>query len=107
VRRISMFKFRDQRVVVLVQGVAWIDSETFQVLQIKVWLLAPRTDIGLSSLTSTVEFYPVRPSGFERVLWLPREVTVTTNFRGIWFCNMHHYSNFKLFRVESTIKTAE
>jgi hypothetical protein len=107
VRRVGTFRFQDRRVVVLVQGVAWIDSETFQVLRIKTWLLAPRTDIGLSSQTSTVEFYPVQPSGFERMLWLPRDVTVVNCYRDHWFRNTHHYSNFKLFRVDSRIKPAE
>jgi len=107
VRRICTFQVRDKCVVVLVQGVAWIDSETFQVLRIKTWLLAPRTDIGLSSQTSTVEFYPIQLSGFERMLWLPRDVTVVNCYRDHWFRNTHHYSNFKLFRVDSTIKPAE
>jgi hypothetical protein len=107
VRRVGTFRFQDKRVVLLVQGLAWIDSETFQVLRIMTWLLAPRTDIGLSAHTSTVDFYPVQPSGFERVLWLPREVTVFTYYRGIRLRNTHHYSNFKLFRVTSTIKSAE
>ena len=106
-RRVGTFQVQDKRVGVLIQGLAWIDPETFQILQITTWGLAPRVDIGLNSIASTVDFYPVRLSGFERVLWLPREVTVASNYRGTWFSNTHHYSNFKLFRVESTIKTAE
>jgi hypothetical protein len=96
-----------QRVILLVQGLAWIDSQAFQVLRITTWLLAPRTDVDLDSLTSTVDFYPVQPSGSERVLWLPRDVTVTIVYRGRLVRNTHRYSNFKLFRVESTIKPAE
>jgi len=107
VGRVSPFQVQDKSIIVLVQGLAWIDSETFQVLRITTWLLAPRADIGLSLHVSSVDFYPVRPSGFEGVLWLPRDVTVVNNYRGIWFSNTHHYSDFKLFRVESTIKPAE
>jgi hypothetical protein len=88
----------------LFQGLAWIDAETFQVLRIETWLLVPRKDIGISSQTSTVDFYPVQPSGSEGVLWLPREVTVEAVYRGLKVRNTHHYANFKLFRVESTIK---
>jgi hypothetical protein len=88
----------------LCQGLAWIDSETFQILRITTWLLAPRKDISLSSQTSTVDFYPVQPSGFEKVLWLPGDVTVTLVSRGTKVRNTHRYSNYKLFRVESTIK---
>jgi hypothetical protein len=107
VHRTGTIRFGDKEVVVLVQGLVWIDSKTFQILRIATWLLAPRTDIGLDSQTSTVDFYPVRPKGFERVLWLPREVMVVMDYRGTRYQNTHHYSNFKLFRVESTIKPAE
>lgn len=86
------------------QGMAWIDAQTSQILRVTIWLLAPRNDIGLSSQTSTVEFYPVRPSGTERVLWLPRDVRVDVLYRGIKIRNIHQYSNYRLFRVESTIK---
>ena len=105
--RVGTFQVEDVRVAVLVQGLAWIDPETFQILRITTWDLAPRIDIGLNSQASTVDFYPVRLSGSERVLWLPREVIVVTNYRGIWLSNTHHYSDFKLFRVESTIKPTE
>jgi len=105
--RVGTFQVEDKRIGVLVQGLAWIDPETFQILRITTWGLTPRIDIGLNSQASTVDFYPVRPSGYDRVLWLPRDVTVVTNYRGTWFDNTHHYSNFKLFRVESTIKPAE
>ncbi len=106
-RRVGGFRIGGKTVVLLVQGLAWIDSETFQVLRVTTWLLAPRTDIGLRFQTSTVDFYPVQPSGFGRVLWLPRDVTVGIVYRDMWFFNTHHYSNFKLFRVNSSIKPAE
>ncbi|HMD86088.1 MAG TPA: hypothetical protein VKO18_15445 [Terriglobia bacterium] len=94
-------------VVVLLQGLAWVDSQTFQVLRITTWLLAPRTDIGLTSQDSTVDFYPVQPRGFEGVLWLPRDVKVRIIYQGFHVRNTHQYSNFKLFRVKSTIKPGE
>jgi hypothetical protein len=89
---------------ILVQGLAWIDSQTFQILRVVTWLLAPREDIGLATLTSTVDFYPVRPIGSERVLRLPRDVEVDVFYHGMRIRNTHHYSNYKLFRVESTIR---
>jgi hypothetical protein len=104
VHGVGRFVDQGKTVALLVQGLAWIDSETFQILRVITWLLAPRMDIGLSSETSTVDFFPVQPSGSERVLWLPRDVTVEGVYRGVRFLNTHHYSNFKLFRVESTIK---
>jgi hypothetical protein len=103
-RRIDRFHAQGATFGLLFQGLAWIDSETFQILRITTWLLAPRKDIGINSQSSTVDFYPVQPTGADRVLWLPRDVTVILVFRGTQVRNTHHYSNFKLFRVESTIK---
>jgi hypothetical protein len=107
VRSAGGFLDRGKSAVVLVQGLAWIDTRTFQVMRVVTWLLAPRTDVGLRSQISTVDFYPVQPSGSERVLWLPGDVRVEVVCRGIEVRNEHHYSNFKLFRVDSTIKPAE
>jgi hypothetical protein len=61
-------------------------------------------DLSLYNQISTVEFYPVQPTGSETVLWLPRDVTVDVFCAGRAARNTHHYSNYKLFRVESTIK---
>jgi hypothetical protein len=105
VHRVVTFQLEGRTVILLDQGLAWIDSATFEVLRVKTWLLAPRADISLSSQVSTVEFHAVQPRGGEKTLWLPRDVTVEIEFRGTEIRNSHHYSNFKLFRVESTIKT--
>ena len=104
VHTVGLITVRGKTAALLVQGLAWIDSETFQVLRVTTWLLAPRGDIGLNSSISTVDFFPVQPSGTERTLWLPRDVTVRGVYGGVTFHNTHHYFDFKLFRVESTIK---
>jgi hypothetical protein len=88
----------------LLQGLAWIDAETHQTLRMMTWLLAPRPDLHLDAQNSTVDFYPVQPAGSDRTLWLPREVTVWVVYHGVPIRNIHHYSDFELFRVESTIK---
>jgi hypothetical protein len=103
---VGAFLYRGKPSALLFQGLAWIDVENSQILRVITWLLAPRPDISLASLTSTVDFFPLRPEGSERVLWLPRDVEVEGVSRGKQFRNTHHYSNFKLFRVESTIKPA-
>jgi hypothetical protein len=104
VHSIGVFFSPGKSATLLVQGLAWIDSESFQILRIMTWLLTPRTDINLSVETSTVDFFPVQPGGTERVLWLPRDVAVQAAYRGVAVRNTHHYTNFKLFRVESTVK---
>ncbi len=105
VHRAAEFSGEGKRAALLVQGIAWIDAASYQILRMKTWLLAPRDDIGLDSQVSTVDFYPVVPSGSDKALWLPGDVSVEIEYQGAQFLNTHHYSNFKLFRVASTINT--
>jgi hypothetical protein len=99
-RRIDRFHSMGATFGLLSQGLAWIDSENFQILRISTWLLAPRKDIGVNSQSTTVDFYPFQPSASPKALWLPREVSVMLDFRGTKVRNAHRYSHYMLFRVE-------
>lgn len=103
-QNVSTFEVGDRSAVLLVQGVAWIEKRSFHILKVETWLLAPRTDIGLESQRTTVNYSPIRPAGLQKPLWLPQEVTVAVHFQSVYIRNTHLYSKFKLFRVESTIK---
>lgn len=98
------FYLNDTDHVVLLQGLAWIDTQTYQILRVTTLLVGSRKDIGLDGQTTSVDFFPVRPLGTDDALWLPRDVRVETEYHRIKIRNLHQYSNFKLFRVESTIK---
>jgi hypothetical protein len=103
-RNVSVFQSADESAVILVQGLAWISRRSFHVLRIVTWLLAPRADAGLENERTVVNYFPVRLTDSERVLWLPRDATVTIVYRGAFIRNTHRYSDFKLFRVQSVIK---
>ena len=104
-RRFEEFTFLGKdKVLLLLQGLAWVDAKTFQILRVRSWLLAPRTDIHLDSQTITVDFFPAAKSETRKMVWMPREATVETHCRGYKVRNTHEYSNFQLFRVESIIK---
>lgn len=106
-RRVDLFHSTGATFGLLFQGLAWVDSGNFRILRITCWLLASRKDIGVNSQTTTVDFFPFQPSGSEKALWLPCDVMVMLDFRGTQVRDTHRYSNFKLFRVESTVKQAE
>ncbi|HET7842282.1 MAG TPA: hypothetical protein VFM21_11775, partial [Terriglobia bacterium] len=106
-RSVSGYRVGDQASVLLVQGLAWIDKRTFHIPRIATWLLAPRRDIGLEGENSIVNYFPVKPEGVDKPLWVPHDVIVTIFSQGLFVRNTHRYSNFKLFRVESTIKPVE
>ena len=88
----------------LVQGVAWIDPESFQILRLYTDLLKPPPETHLTKQTTEIRYAEV---GFKEVassLWLPTEVTVTVQWKGRTFRNRHRYSDYMMFNVETEEK---
>jgi len=103
-RNVTTFEFGKQSALILVEGLAWIDESTFQIVQIETWLLAPRNDIGLKSEDTVVGYNPVSLGRLRNKLWLPSEVTVLVHYRDLFVRNTHRYSRFKLFEVQVVTK---
>jgi hypothetical protein len=92
---------RNQNISILLQGIAWIDPDSYQVIRMRSDLLAPRKDVSLEFQTTTIRFGEVRFNHLSQILWLPLEVVVTMKYQGYLFRNRHHYSQYRLFTVES------
>jgi hypothetical protein len=90
--------------MLFLQGLAWIAPDTFQIVQLRTDLLAPRIDIGLTRQTSQIWFSEVRFVSPSQSFWLPREVIVTAESMGKKFRNRHRYTEYTLFVVESLDK---
>ncbi len=102
-RNFTTFEAGDHSAIILVQGLAWIDEKSFHILKLKTWLLAPRSDIGLASQNTTVNYSPILPAGIKNILWLPQEVTVQLHYHNVFIRNTHRYSGFKLFQAHVVI----
>lgn len=89
---------------VFVQGIAWIDQNSFQIVRLRTDLLGPPVDIGLTRQTTEVTFGEVRLPDIEVPLWLPSLVNVYAVFDGQAFRNEHHYTNYERYRVSVKIK---
>jgi hypothetical protein len=87
----------------LVQGVAWIRTSDYQILQLRTDLVAPLPP--LVRVTTVALFANNQFQGGPTAFWLPQEVEVTVDLNSIVFVNRHTYSDYQLFRVESVIKT--
>lgn len=87
--------------VILVQGIAWIDQRSFQIVKLTTDLLKPRDDIGLRHELTEIEFAPVHFTRASADVWLPMQVVVTIDWRGKTYRNVHHYSSYKLFTVQT------
>lgn len=83
------------------QGLAWVNPETFQIVRMKTDLLSPLVSVGLTESTTRIELGEVSFDGSPQKLWLPLEVEVRSRSTGNNYRNRHSYSRFKLFSVAS------
>jgi VWFA-related protein len=91
-------------VPLLCQGLAWVNPGDYQILRMRTDLLARRTDIDLTRQTSEIWFSEVRFQSVPQSFWLPREVVVTSESSGWVFRNIHRYSDYRVFTVETQEK---
>jgi hypothetical protein len=97
------FAVGDRSAHLLVQGLAWIDARSHEILHIQTDLLAPRPDLGLEKATTRIDFSAIHLRDLPAALRLPVKVTVDLWWFHRHLRNIHEYSGFKLFRVESHI----
>ena len=98
--------YAGRSVLLLYQGIAWIDEASFRIVRLRTDLLAPRPDIGLENLTTELHFAEIRLPQTSSPLWLPQEVVVTAGMNKRLYRNVHRYTDYKLFQVESKILPA-
>jgi hypothetical protein len=97
---VERFNTDRESVLVLSQGLAWIDSNTYKVVRLRSDLLAPQPKIRLERQTTEITYEPVQFKQLAAAMWLPSEVAVTVQWKGRTFRNSHTYSRFKLFKTE-------
>jgi len=101
------YSLKDKEATLFVQGLAWVDATTHQILRIQTELVAPRPDLGLERQTTRTEYSSVRLPEVATAFWLPTDVLVDIwlrrGTRPLRVRNIHRYSHYKLFRVESRI----
>ena len=103
-RSFGEFKMQDRGLPVFSQGLAWVDAQTYQILRLRTDLLAPLPEVRLKKQTTEIDFAEVRFNRLAQGFWLPRDVTVTVDWNGKLLRNLHQYSDFKVFNVDSTQK---
>ncbi|MHB8653759.1 MAG: hypothetical protein ACYDA9_07765 [Terriglobia bacterium] len=103
-RMIERFSTADDSVLILFQGLAWIDAQNYKILQLRTDLLRPQSKIRLQRQTTEISYDPVQFKQLAMAMWLPSEVAVTVEWRGKTYRNMHKYSEFKLFNIDAKDK---
>ena len=98
------FKSGEITVTTFSQGLAWIDSETYQIVRLRTDLLRPLQALNLERETTEIAYGEVRFKDNTAGFWVPQQVTVSVDWNGKHLCNEHRYSEFKLFQVQANEK---
>lgn len=86
------------------RGSAWLDPGTGAVARIEVELMRALDDIGLAALRAEVEFLPV---GGSTEVWAPREAVIEARTRRQRWRNVHEFSGYRKFDVQTEQKIGE
>lgn len=92
-----------QEADMLTQGILWVDKSNFQILRMRSDLLAPNNQIRLDQLTTDVTLGEVRLQDVPNPLWLPSDTDVYIEIGGQKYRNMHHYQDYRRYRVSVKI----
>jgi hypothetical protein len=100
-RRTSLAVFKDRTASVLVQGVAWIDPVNFRILRLRTDIERPDSTVSLVRETTEIDYFEVTFKQSGKSLWLPRRVNVSGQMGRYTYQNLHGYSNYRLFVVQT------
>lgn len=99
----TVMKVGPKEVQMPTQGILWVDKSNFQILRMRSDLLAPNSDIELEQRTTDVTFAKARLRDVPNPLWLPSDVDVYIEISRHKFRNLHHYTNYRRYRVSVKI----
>ena len=85
----------------LFQGIAWIDPSNYQIVRLRNDLLGPVPRLYLERQTTEIQYEKVKFRQGANDFWLPQKITVAIDFSDNLYRNIHSYSNFRLFSVET------
>lgn len=88
----------------LVQGFAWVEPDTGQILRMRTSMLTADKPTALKEQITDVRYTKVAFDNARRHFWLPREANVSWKLPGVIYRNRHTYSDYHWFTVESTVK---
>ncbi len=100
-RALSELRLREHDFPLQWQGTAWIDAHTHAVVRITAELEGSMDDLGLRSLSADVSYAPVRFAGDPSAHFLPETATVEAETARQHWRNVHRFTNYKRFTVDT------
>jgi hypothetical protein len=83
------------------EGTAWLDKQTGQVIAIEASLMSDMSDIGLRSLRVHVDYKPVELAKSAGTLTLPARAVVDVATPRQHWRNTHDFSSYKSFSTDA------
>jgi tetratricopeptide (TPR) repeat protein len=105
--RIRQYRMGGRVFPIALKGRAWIDANTFQVVQLETDLREPRPDLRLNTEHLVMEYGPVHFKSRKEVLWLPTSADYYAIFRGHRFHRSHSFADYILFSIDDKQKLGE
>jgi hypothetical protein len=96
-----------QSIRFLVQGLVWLEPDSRQVMRMKTSMQSAERASSLREQITDVICEKVEFDNTRQQFWLPREVSVSWEFPDYTYRNLHKYSDYHLFAVESDYKVTQ
>ncbi|MGE5113929.1 MAG: tetratricopeptide repeat protein [Acidobacteriaceae bacterium] len=106
VGRLQSFDLDQNSHPVALTGRAWIGAVDFQIVHIETDLVSPMPEVELISEHKIGDYGPVAFAAKKTQLWLPQDTQIYLELRGHRYRFSSHYTDFKLFSVDSLQKVA-
>jgi hypothetical protein len=97
--RIRSYVVNGNAYAVYLEGRAWIDPKSFDVIRMESELAKPVAPILLTKERLAISYAPVKFPKEQQDLWLPREAEMYVEQKGKRYYRRHTFSDFKLFTV--------
>jgi hypothetical protein len=98
--RMSVLRAGGKTYPVPLQGTAWIDSETFQIIHLETDLVQPIPAVRLVTEHQELDYGPVRFEERNVSLWLPKEADIVLDSGGKRFHHLHTFTDYQIFSVD-------
>ena len=95
----------ESQISTFLQGIAWVDSSTYQFDRLLTDVGPPRPDAGMWRLTSDIHYHELHVPELASALWVPDNVVVTMSLSNHSWRNEHHYNDIKVFTVGSQLRS--
>lgn len=88
-------------------GTAWIDPTTGSITKIEAGIADTLQDVGLKSLSSEIDFAPVKFSDSQQEYWFPTQARVEVETPKQHWRNLHQFTAYKKFSVSTEEQVAK